>query len=72
MDHAGPIPMVNEFGGMTPEANFLNQPNAPPNGASGTNSDMLGPNGQRGGSPEFLSSGNFSEPPNMQNETMVW
>lgn len=30
MDHAGPIPMVNEFGGMTPDAQFLNQPNAPP------------------------------------------
>lgn len=29
-------------------------------------------NGPRSTSPEFMSAGNFSEPSNMQNETLVW
>ncbi|XP_065094785.1 LIM/homeobox protein Lhx1 [Ochlerotatus camptorhynchus] len=73
MDHAGPIPMVNEFGGITPETNFLNQPNGPPGNAAaggGPPENMIG--GPRPGSPEFMTSGNFSEPQNMQNEGLVW
>lgn len=76
MDHAGPIPMVNDFGGMTPEANFLNQPNGPPGSNPNIPSDhILGPGNtpvQRSGSPEFMGSGNFSEASNMQNEGLVW
>lgn len=76
MDHAGPIPMVNDFGGMTPDSNFMNQSpgqgGANNNGNSGGNPDHI-INGPRGGSPsEFMSSGNFSEPQNMQNEGLVW
>ncbi|XP_059608213.1 LIM/homeobox protein Lhx1 [Phlebotomus argentipes] len=82
MDHAGPIPMVSEFGGMTPDSGFMGQPTGPPGGNGGAGGpgggpgggagagDMLG--GPRGGSPEFLSAGNFSEPQNMQNEQLVW
>lgn len=72
MDHAGPIPMVNEFGGITPETNFLNQPNGPPGNAAGGGppENMIG--GPRPGSPEFMTSGNFSEPQNMHNEGLVW
>lgn len=68
MDHAGPIPMVGDFGGMTPDANFLNQPNGPQvNGGP----EMSGP--QRSGSPpEFMNTGNFSEASSMQNEGLVW
>lgn len=66
MDHGGPIPMVNDFGGLTPDSSFLNQPGGP-----GGGSDHL-LNGPRGGSPEFMNSGNFSEPQNMQNEGLVW
>lgn len=29
-------------------------------------------NGPRSASPEFMSAANFSEPQNMQNETLVW
>lgn len=29
-------------------------------------------NGPRSASPEFMTAGNFSEPQNMQNETLVW
>lgn len=72
MDHAGPIPMVNEFGGMTPDAQFLNQPNGPPGGAGNGPDHILGTNGPRGGSPEFIGSNQFSEPQNMQNEGLVW
>lgn len=83
MDHAGPIPMVSEFAGMTPDSGFMSQPTGPPGGnggaggpgggpggGAGGGGDMLG--GPRGGSPEFLSAGNFSEPQNMQNEQLVW
>ncbi|XP_058461863.1 LIM/homeobox protein Lhx5 isoform X2 [Malaya genurostris] len=71
MDHSGPIPMVNDFGGMTPDTNFLGQPNGPPGnaGAGGASENMIG--GPRPGSPEFMTSGNFSEPQNMQNEGLV-
>lgn len=81
---AGPIdhpnmPMVNEFGGMAPESNFMNQ-NPSSQGAgggvngpgNGVNPDHL-INSQRNASPsEFMGSGNFSEPQNMQNEGLVW
>ncbi|KAL1403175.1 hypothetical protein pipiens_005775 [Culex pipiens pipiens] len=73
MDHSGPIPMVSDFGGMTPETNFLGQPNGPPGNAAGLGGppeNMIG--GPRPGSPEFMTSGNFSEPQNMQNEGLVW
>lgn len=77
MDHNGPIPMVNEFNGMTPDGGFMNQggggpggPGVNQNGGGPGNDHMLG--GPRGGSPEFLSNGNFSEPQNMQNEGLVW
>lgn len=77
MDHAGPIPMVNDFGGMTPESAFMNQPSGPP--GTGPQGTILGVNGNgsdhmmgRGGSPEFMTTGNFSEPQNMQSEQMVW
>lgn len=69
MDHSGPIPMVNDFGGLTPsESNFLSQQGGPGSGPD----HILGGGGPRGGSPEFMSSGNFSEPQNMQNEGLVW
>lgn len=71
MDHPGPMPMVGDFGGLTPESSFLNQPGGPNSGGgSGSSDHLLG--GPRGNSPEFMSSGNFSEPQNMQNEGLVW
>lgn len=92
MDHPGSMPMVNDFGGLTPDSNFLNQPGGPGGGGGGgvggngggnIGGGALGPgigpggehmamNGGRGGSPEFMGAGNFSEPQNMQNEGMVW
>lgn len=85
MDHAGPIPMVNEFGGMTPDSGFMGQPAGPPgNGPTAGNTGLNGSGGSehmihgggggpRGGSsPEFMNSGNFSEPQNIHNEQMVW
>lgn len=70
MDHGGPIQMINEFGALTPEgSNFLNQPGGPGSGVPGEHL-MGGPRG--GGSPEFMNSGNFSEPQNMQNEGLAW
>lgn len=70
--------MPMEFGGMTPDSNFMNQ-NASSQGGgggvngpgNGVNPDLI--NGQRNSSPnEFMGSGNFSEPQNMQNEGLVW
>lgn len=74
MDHAGPIPMVNEFS-LTPESNFINQAGGQTvnNASNGPPPDhIMGAGGPRSGSPEFMSSGNFSEPQNMQNEGLVW
>lgn len=78
IDHPNSMGMVNEFGGMTPDSNFINQSPANQGGGGGVN----GPgnvnsehiiNSQRGSSPsEFMNSGNFSEPQNMQNEGLVW
>lgn len=63
MDHSGSMPMVNDFGVMTPDASFLNQPNGPP---------VIGANpSDRTGSPEFMSTGNFSESSSI-NEGLVW
>lgn len=67
MDHSGPIPMVGDFG-MTPESSFMGQQSGPP--GNGPEHMLGGPRG--GGSPEFMTSGNFSEPQNMQNEGLVW
>lgn len=61
MDHSGPIPMVNDFGGMTTDSNFINQ--SP--GQSGSNN-----NGNSAGSPSEFT-GNFSEP-QLQSEGLVW
>lgn len=76
MDHGGPIPMVSDFGALTPDSSFLNQPGGPGGGPGGSGSEHVmggsGGNGARGGSPEFMNSGNFSEPQNMQNEGLVW
>lgn len=71
------MPMVGEFGGMTPDSNFMNQ-NASSQGGgggvngpgNGVNPDLI--NGQRASPSEFMGSGNFSEPQNMQNEGLVW
>lgn len=78
IDHPNSMPMVNEFGGMTPESNFMSQ-NSSNGGGGGVNGPGNGVNpdhiinGQRNGSPsEFMGSGNFSEPQNMQNEGLVW
>lgn len=57
--------MVNDFSGMTPDASFLNQPNGPP--VSGANPAAV----ERSGSPEFMSTGNFSESSSI-NEGLVW
>lgn len=79
MDHGGPIPMVSDFGALTPDSSFLSQPGGPgggPGGSAGGGPDHVmggsGGGGPRGGSPEFMNSGNFSEPQNMQNEGLVW
>lgn len=64
MDHPSMPGMVNDFSGMTPEASFLNQPNGPP--VSGSTNPS-----ERSGSPEFMSTGNFSESSNI-NEQLVW
>lgn len=77
MDHAGPIPMVSDFGGLTPESNFMNQ--SPGHGGPGNGPGSLanpdhiigGPRGNSSPS-EFMSAANFSEPQNMQNEGLVW
>lgn len=69
MDHGAPMP-IGDFG-LAPENTYLNQ--SPGGGlAAGGNPDhIIG--GPRGNSPsEFMGSGNFSEPQNMQNEGLVW
>lgn len=78
MDHSGPIPMVNEFN-LTPESNFINQSGGQPVVSAASNGPppvvtehIMGAGGPRSGSPEFMNSGNFSEPQNMQNEGLVW
>lgn len=77
IDHPNSMPMVNEFGAMTPESNFMSQNSSSGGGGvngpgNGVNPDHI-INGQRNGSPsEFMGSGNFSEPQNMQNEGLVW
>jgi len=58
------MPMINEFNSMASEA-FLSQPNGP-------NIPTNNPNqSERSGSPEFMSSGNFSESSSI-NEGLVW
>lgn len=61
MDHAGPLPIVNEFGNLTPDPNFMSQ--SPNQGAANNN-------GNSASSPSEFT-GNFSEP-QMQNEGLVW
>lgn len=43
MDHPGNIPMnVNEFGGLTPDSSFLNQPGGPGGGGGPGPEHMMG------------------------------
>ncbi|KAF7286292.1 hypothetical protein GWI33_006165 [Rhynchophorus ferrugineus] len=68
MDH-GPMPMTGDFGGMTGAEGGQFMPQQP---------DQMMPGGQgnqgggRGGSPEFMSPGNFSDNPQQLNEGLVW
>ncbi|KAJ8967051.1 hypothetical protein NQ314_003168 [Rhamnusium bicolor] len=66
MDHGGPMPMGGDFGGMPSEqGQFMPQ--------QGPGPDMMqGNGGGRGGSPEFMSPGNFSDNPQQLNEGLVW
>lgn len=70
MDHSGPGPMGNDFGPMTPESAFMNHPSGPQGNGAGPHATdhLMG----RSGSPEFMGTGNFTEPQNMQNEQIVW
>lgn len=65
MDH-GPMNMSADFGGMPSEGGgqFLPQQPGP--------EQMMGGNGGRGGSPEFMSPGSFSDNPQQLNEGLVW
>lgn len=77
IDHPSSMGMVNDFGGMTPDSNFINQNSANQGGGGVNGPGSVNPdhviNGQRNSSPsEFMSAGNFSEPQNMQNEGLVW
>lgn len=65
MDHGGPIPMGADFGGIPNEqTQFLQQQPGP--------EQMMQAGGGRGGSPEFMSPGNFSDNPQQLNEGLVW
>lgn len=67
MDHGGgPMPMGGEFGAMGNEqGQFLSQ-------QPGPDQMMQGGGGGRGGSPEFMSPGTFSDNPQQLNEGLVW
>ncbi|XP_056633134.1 LIM/homeobox protein Lhx5 [Diorhabda carinulata] len=67
MDH-GPMPMsAGDFSAMANEqGQFMGQPGPGPDMMQGNNG------GGRGGSPEFMSSGNFSDNPQQLNEGLVW
>lgn len=70
MDHSGPIPMSGDFGGMPSEqGQFLAQQGPGPDMMPGGNS---GSGSGRGGSPEFMSPGNFSDNNQQLNEGLVW
>lgn len=63
MDHGGPMQMGGDFAGMPNEqGQFLPQQPGP---------DQMMPGG-RGGSPEFMSAGNFSDNQQQLNEGLVW
>ncbi|KAK9884389.1 hypothetical protein WA026_005345 [Henosepilachna vigintioctopunctata] len=63
MDH-GSIPMGGDFSGIPAEQNqFMQQ--GPPD-------QMVPGNGGRGGSPEFMTSGGFSDNQQQLNEGLVW
>lgn len=67
MEH-GPIPMGSDFGGMGGEGPFMAQQGGP-------GPEMMqggGSGGGRGGSPEFMSPGSFSDNPSQINEGLVW
>lgn len=71
MDHGGPIPMGSDFGGMPSEpGQFLPQQGPGPDMMPGAGNGGSG--GGRGGSPEFMSPGNFSDNPQQLNEGLVW
>ncbi|XP_063927234.1 LIM/homeobox protein Lhx5 isoform X1 [Zophobas morio] len=64
MDH-GPMNMGGEFAGMPGEqGQFMPQQPAP--------EQMMQGGGGRGGSPEFMSPGSFSDNPQQLNEGLVW
>ncbi|CAH1382149.1 LIM/homeobox protein Lhx5 isoform X2 [Tenebrio molitor] len=64
MDH-GPMNMGGEFGAMPGEqGQFMPQQPGP--------EQMMQGNGGRGGSPEFMSPGSFSDNPQQLNEGLVW
>lgn len=63
MDHGGPMQMTGEFGAMSNEqTQFMPQQPGP--------EQLM--QGGRGGSPEFMSPGNFSDNPQQLNEGLVW
>ncbi|XP_044260380.1 LIM/homeobox protein Lhx5 isoform X1 [Tribolium madens] len=65
MDHGGPMNMAGDFGTMPNEqGQFMPQQPGP--------EQMMPGNGGRGGSPEFMSPGSFSDNPQQLNEGLVW
>lgn len=70
MEHGGPMPMGGDFGGMGGDQGpFMAQQGGP-----GPEQMMQGGGGGggRGGSPEFMSPGSFSDNPTQINEGLVW
>lgn len=66
MDHGGPMNLGGEFGQMGGEpGQFMGQQPTP-------EQMMQGGGGARGGSPEFMSPGSFSDNPQQLNEGLVW
>lgn len=63
MDH--PMPMGGDFGGMPGEQGPF-MPQQP------GQEQMMPGSGARGGSPEFMTTGNFSDNPQQLNEGLVW
>lgn len=71
MDHGGPMPMGSDFGGMPSEpGQFLPQQGPGPDMMPGSGNGGSGSG--RGGSPEFMSPGNFADNPQQLNEGLVW
>lgn len=67
MEHGGPMPMGGDFGGMgADQGQFMPQQQGP------APDQMMQGGGPRGGSPEFMSPGSFSDNPQQLNEGLVW